>query len=241
MRLPLLMFTCLILVMGVSPHATATDLKQSAELTVVGEATSETGADLRFEVLRNGKPVGHHHVWLAELGDETRVDVRFEISVPILIIASYDYLYESSARWEGDRLMSLEAKTDDDGDVSIVKVSQVDGVTRIIGPDGELDVPGALFPTNHWNVGVLSEIRVLNTITGDVDQVTISEIGRETVATERGEIQATRYAYDGDLRTEVLYDIEDRWVGMTFEAADGSTIDYRCLRCQGEQMVTATQ
>jgi hypothetical protein len=56
---------------------------------------------------------------------------------------------------------------------------------------------------------------------------------REFVDTERGPVMATRYAYHGDLETEVWYDDFGRWVKMRFAGRDGSTIEYVCTLCQG--------
>ena len=53
------------------------------------------------------------------------------------------------------------------------------------------------------------------------------------VATERGPVMATRYAYSGELQTEVWYDECGRWVKMRFAGRDGSIIDYVCRQCQG--------
>lgn len=212
-----------------------------AEETAVSVEAGSPNPDVLFEVKRNGKPVGRHSITFR--GDEAdmSVEVRFEIAIPILFFATYEYLYKSSARWQDGELISLQATTDDDGDVTnVVAVSQGDAI-MVTGPEGEVSVGRPLFPTNHWNPDVLGQDRVLNTITGEIDQVSISEVGVEEISTERGTIEATRYAYGGDLMTEVLYDAERNWVGMEFEAKDGSTISYRCLRCQGGVAVTATQ
>jgi len=93
--------------------------------------------------------------------------------------------------------------------------------------------PGQVFPTSHWHGAVVSEQRVLNTLTGLVNEVRIEARGREPVETERGMVAAGRYAYSGDLNTDVWYDDCGRWVKLRFQARDGSTIDYVCRRCQG--------
>jgi hypothetical protein len=98
---------------------------------------------------------------------------------------------------------------------------------------GTTEFQGRLFPTNHWNSNVLHERRVLNTLTGQINKVRIEARQRERVTTERGEIEATRYAYTGELQTEVWYDDMGRWVKMRFAGRDGTPIDYVCQRCQG--------
>ena len=96
----------------------------------------------------------------------------------------------------------------------------------------KLKTKSPLFPTNHWNAGVLGQTRVLNTLTGKINNVSILSKGIETVSTENGPIKATRYVYSGDLDNEVWYDDLGRWVKMRFKASDGSTINYVCKSCQ---------
>ena len=75
--------------------------------------------------------------------------------------------------------------------------------------------------------------KVLNTLTGKMNNVRIEARGQEYVPTEGGDVKAMRYAYTGELETEVWYDQEDRWVKMRFVGKDGVSIDYVCRKCQG--------
>ena len=56
----------------------------------------------------------------------------------------------------------------------------------------------------------------------------IVEKGYEMVETGQGKVKAMRYAYTGDLETEIWYDEKKRWVGMEFVGSDGSHIKYLC-------------
>jgi hypothetical protein len=106
-----------------------------------------------------------------------------------------------------------------------------------VGTNGKFNTPAPIFPTNHWNVDVVNHTLVLNTLTGLLNTVSITAQGSETIPTENGPINATRYSYSGDLKNEVWYDNEGRWVKMRFEASDGSIIDYVCKRCQSKALV----
>jgi len=79
---------------------------------------------------------------------------------------------------------------------------------------------------------VVKQNQVLNTITGLINEVSIRDNGFEKVSTERGMINATKYTYTGQLETTVWYDQQGRWVKMEFSGKDGSTITYKCKKCQ---------
>jgi hypothetical protein len=127
----------------------------------------------------------------------------------------------------------LKASVNDNGEFFSLAAHRDQDRISIRNPDGINTTNAPLIPTNHWNAAVLSQSRVLNTLTGDINNVRITAQTREQVETEQGPVLATHYVYSGDLETEVWYDAKGRWVKMRFTASDGSTIDYRCRRCQG--------
>lgn len=191
------------------------------------------GSEISFDVLRKGKPAGSHTVTFERTGEGVFVRSNFELKVDLLFVTVYRFLYRSEALWQGGDLQRLTANVDDNGTTFSLGANR-DGDNVSIEHDQEVyEVAEPLFPTNHWNPHVLGQERVLNTLTGRVNRVAIEPESREQVTTEWGDVTATRYAYTGDLNTEVWYDDLGRWVKMRFGARDGSTIEYVCRRCQG--------
>lgn len=210
-----------------------------------GPRNDDGQPDIVFDVERKGDVIGTHRISFRDQSPGNAgtlvVDARFDIAIPFLFFEGYTYTYESRAEWVHDNLEKLDARIDDDGDTWRVSAERQGDDVVVAGPDGVTVTPAPIFPTNHWNPGVLDAKRVLNTITGTIDRVAIEPVGQETVDTEAGPVSAIRYRYTGDLVTEVLYDHHGRWVGMTFEGEDGSEITYRCRRCQGGTNRAATQ
>jgi hypothetical protein len=192
------------------------------------------GDTIRFQVLRNGAPVGEHTVEFRRQGDTLIVDTRFDLKVQMLFVTAYRYEYRASDTWRNGCLNGMEVVVNDDGDRHHVN-AVADGDRLVIdGPRGRTDVANEIYPTHHWNAGVLGADRVLNTITGRVAEVDIIDKGMETVSVNGESRPARRYAYSGELRTEVWYDERGRWVKMRFAGADGSTIEYVCETCARE-------
>ncbi len=191
------------------------------------------GAEIYFDVFRDGEKVGFHRAQFAKIGEHIVVNSTFKLQIDVLFFTAFRYLYTSEGRWRHGRLESLRASVDDDGTRLSVEAFLEGAQMKIRNADGTVTVDAPLYPTNHWNAAVLSQSRVLNTLTGRVNDVRIVPRRREAVPTERGNIDATHHAYTGDLSTEVWYDDAGRWVKMRFKARDGSTIEYVCRRCQG--------
>ena len=191
------------------------------------------GSEVAFDVFRDGKKAGSHHVQFHRNGPDLTVNSIFHLSIDFLFFTAFRYTYESEDRWREHRLEGLSVLVDDNG-ARFAFDAHRDGESLRIDRNGEVqfaDLP--LYPTNHWNAGVIAQNRVLNTLTGRVNQVAIRSLGRELVETESGPVTSTRYAYSGDLETEVWYDDFRRWVKLRFAGRDGSTIEYICRRCQG--------
>jgi Family of unknown function (DUF6134) len=199
------------------------------------------GSAIDFDVLRNGDKVGTHQVRFEENGDMVTAVTDFRLRIDFLFITVYRYSYRSEDRWQAGVLAQLKAEVNDDGTKFSVEAVRDGARMNIRSTDGSYAVDAPLIPTNHWNPAVLRQTRVLNTLTGRVNHVSIDPRAREAVATERGAVAATRYAYTGDLETEVWYDDAGRWVRMRFKGKDGSLLDYICRRCQGPAAATRAQ
>ncbi len=191
------------------------------------------GPKIEFDVYRKGGRVGFHRVRFERIGDELRVSSIFEVEVGLLFFTAFRYLYQSDSRWRDGRLVYLQATVNDNGKRTRVEAAHDGAQITIRAGDARAAFAGTLYPTNHWNSAVLDQTRVLNTLTGRINEVRIVPQGREAVPTERGRIMATRYAYTGELDATVWYDDAGRWVKLRFLGRDGSPIEYVCRRCQG--------
>lgn len=183
-----------------------------------------------YEILREGSPVGHHRVELTRYVDLTRVVSSSLIEIGFLGLTFYRFRYNSEELWDAEGLRRLSIQVDDDGERL-----DIDGERKhtlfhwsVNGEQGRTH-PLPLFPTNHWNSEVRSQTRVLNTLTGGVNQVSIQT--DTTLPSGIGSGPITLYRYTGELRLESWYDPGGLWLGMRFEGSDGSTIEYRCRNC----------
>ncbi len=205
-----------------------------AETPAAVDALGLYGPEMNFEIFRNGNTVGRHRVRFRRDGEDLLVEARTEIAIELLLIVVYRFDYRARERWRDDRLVALDARTDDDGEVSEVVARLDDEGLRLEGPEGAGRVPMGTYTTNHWNRGVVRSDLVINTITGLPKRVVLERIGRESVAMGNGVVEATHYAYRGDLDAEVWYDDRGRWVRLRFPGSDGSEIEYRCRICSAE-------
>ncbi len=215
-----------------TPLSEAVASSQHGRLTPADPITLY-GRELKFDVLRNGREAGQHSVRFDRKGSVLTVDSDFQLQIDLLFVTIFQYRYQAREEWRDGQLDQMTVQVDDDGTPVSLDVERRGNRLTVRNGEDTYGVDAPIFPTNHWHAGVIGDRRVLNTLTGRVNRVIIQPIGRETIPTESGPVTATRYAYTGELETEVWYDDAGRWVKMRFAGRDGSIIDYVCRRCQG--------
>lgn len=191
------------------------------------------GPELRFDVLRNGERVGRHVVAFRGTADGIQVESRSDIEVKLLFLTAYRFRYQSIEHWRGGTLTSLNAATNDDGELSRVEARREGAALKVRTGTGEWQATPQTWPTTHWNVAQTTAPALLNTLTGNLNRVQVKDAGLETVVLSDGPREARRFVYSGDLAVESWYDAAGRWVKLRFPAEDGSTIEYICQSCGG--------
>ncbi|WOF72645.1 DUF6134 family protein [Parvibaculaceae bacterium PLY_AMNH_Bact1] len=231
---PLALAACLS-AFSVPPHAAAS----TPDMTE--QARALYGDSIAFDIYRNNARIGSHNVTFSDEADGLKVTSSFEMEIGLLFVKLFELQYQSEALWEDGKLVALSATTNRNGDISEVEASATDNALKIDGPNGPQTATMGIYPTNHWNSGVIGSTQLMNTITGKVNDVRLVPLGTERVATNAGMVEATRYKYEGAIQNEVWYDADGRWVAMQFPGDDGSLIELRCRQCVATASLEATR
>ena len=186
-----------------------------------------------FDVVRDGELVGQHVTTFSREGPNLIVESRMNMNITFLTIPVYSLDYRSIEKWSDGALIHLDVAVKDGVDqIKIFSLPDSEGLT-IKAPSGIYNIDSPIITTNHWNADVVRQGRVLNTLTGNINQVTISNRGEEQILVKSSTVLATRYDYSGELTdTSVWYDSKGRWSKLKFKARDGSTVEYICNTCE---------
>jgi hypothetical protein len=188
-----------------------------------------------FDVVRNGEVVGQHVTTFLRDGSDLTVESKMNLKITLLGIPVYSFNYASVEKWSDGVLSRLDVDVEDGADqIKISSLPNTEGLT-IISPSGTFTARGPIISTNHWNADVVRQSRVLNTLTGKINQVKLISKGEERIPIKDNHIMATRYDYSGEITdTSVWYDSQGRWSKLEFKARDGSTVEYICNTCETE-------
>lgn len=173
--------------------------------------------DIRFDVYRNGSPMGAHEVTFSrtDAGD-LRVDIDIELSVRFGPIQVFRYEHDATEFWRNGDLVAVQAATFSDGEWTRWQAGY-EAAPRI-----DFD---ALPPSSHWLGYDTALSAILNTETGEPMDVVIEAFEPAPFDTGAGSVLARRVRMTGSLTVDLWYDEAGNWVGCEFEAR-GQTIRY---------------
>jgi len=193
------------------------------------------GPRVAFDIWRKGEKVGEHVTRFERDGDRLRVSSYMEMDISLLFIPVYGFEYRATEIWLQDQLEKLTVHVVDGAEQTQFQAyRKADGLKVETAEEG-YHIEGLIFSTNHWHPQVTQARRVLNTLTGNINQVNVIARGVEQIKLAEGNMNARRFDYQGELTdTSVWYDKRGGWVKLRFKARDGSIIEYRCRTCKPE-------
>lgn len=209
----------LVLAAAVAVCAGAGALPSLASLAVGGDDR------LDFLIRRAGDDIGRHSIRIDHDGRETRVEVDIEITVKLLFITAYRYRHRNTELWRDGRLVSIDTRTDNDGDTLFVRGRATADGFAVTHSAGAYLAPADVVPTSYWHPETTRQTRMLNTQNGRLITMEISERGAADVVDIGGNrVRATRYDIDGELDVDLFYDAAGRLASIAFYPPDSDTL-----------------
>lgn len=188
--------------------------------------TPDDGDVIRFDVRRQGKPFGTHEVRFDVLPDgtiEAHTDVKLRAGFGPIPLYRYDL--KATERWQDGRLMELEGEVYKDGNKGSVTAEAEDGIIEVDGTAYRGEVPATTIPASHWNIAGMEQNTLLSSENGQLIDVSIRPMGRETLTIAGEAIEANKFFLDSDIDVTLWYDDAGRWLKLSFSAR-GQAIDY---------------
>ena len=185
------------------------------------------GAEIKFEVLRKGKPFGEHIVSF-EVNPSGLIKATSDVNLKVKVgpFTAFKYALDSVETWDENTLIALEGTTNDNGDKTYVRAVSNGQNLSIDGSAYSGDVPLGVIPSSHWNTEQIRSEEMLSTEDGRLIPMVIIPKGTEMLTIDGEQILTRRYLLDSDIDIDLWYDDQGRWLRLTFEAR-GQTIEYR--------------
>ncbi|MGI9205948.1 MAG: DUF6134 family protein [Woeseiaceae bacterium] len=189
------------------------------------------GLRWQFDVALNGKPVGNHSFTVRQDGSLRVLETNASFDVKFLFVTAFRYRHQNTEVWTNGCLSSIEATTDSNGKkLSVRGSSAVDGF-ELSSNAGSATLSGCIQSFAYWNPAVLESNKLLNSQTGEYEDVMVTLEQREQLDVGGESVDTLRYrlsAKSGDI--SLWYSSEDRtWLRLEAPARGGRTISYTAV------------
>jgi hypothetical protein len=178
-----------------------------------------------YTIIREGEPVGQQRMEFVNDGERLRVLSHMELSVTLLGMTLYAFDQQVEEVHQDGRITSLVSEADDDGkDRKVNLTLQGDLLKGEYNGDARAVEP-TLVTSLFWQKPALGETQVLDTVRGKVRDVTVKDLGVETLRLPVGRIETHHYQMTGEWKRDLWYDANGILVaGQRTDSPDGSVV-----------------
>ncbi|HJQ58969.1 MAG TPA: DUF6134 family protein [Vineibacter sp.] len=188
---------------------------------------AQTPQDMVFRVHRGSSPMGWLRTGFSRDGDRLTVRTKLELSVYIAFVRAFRYEHTSEEVFQGNRILSITADTNDDGKQYKVRATPVGTNVRVEGPLETVTAPAATLTTNSvWNPAFVRQQMLIDCEKGRYVPLRVQPLGDKSVTVAKVARVATGYRTtlpyaDADL----YYDGAGAWVHAVYRTK-GETLVY---------------
>lgn len=184
-----------------------------------------------FQVRLDDKPIGYHRFTVQTDGAQRQVSNTARFTVKVLGLTVYRYAIDTEERWQGDCLVSMRSRTDDDGEALDMQATRTGNTYQLRNKAGASQVEGCLTGYAYWLPEVLArQTRLLNPQSGEVDSVSLApngtgtiEVGGQKVTARKLRLAAPPGAFD------VWVSERGDWLGLDAKVRGGRQLSYRLV------------
>jgi hypothetical protein len=181
-----------------------------------------------FKVYLDKSHIGEHTFRLDEKDGAKNLNSSAKFNVKLLFINAYSYLHKAQETWRGDCLTSLEARTEENKEITQVKGELNSSEFKVDAPKGQLDLPTCVMTFAYWNPKMLQQSKLLNPQTGEWLDVRIKSMGMEDIDVRGKKVQAERYRLEATkMKIDLWYGKAQEWLALQSTTPEGYLINYK--------------
>ncbi len=190
-------------------------------------ANTAASATWKFRVMLDDTPIGYHRVKIIREQNMKSVHTQANFDVRILFIPVYSYEHETRERWVDNCLVDISSTTDDNGEDYFINGIQHRQQLTVETRDGTTSLEGCVRTFAYWDVDLLKSDRLLNTQTGEYEEVEVTDMGTGVLSVEEQEIEARHFRLVCENMTIDLWYTQDmHWLALESVTESGAVLRY---------------
>lgn len=181
----------------------------------------------RFKVFLEDKAIGEQVFRLSEDAGRARLLTEASFDVKILFFTAYTYRHRNEEIWRDGCLERIESTTDDNGEpFRLLGRAGSDGFVVETGKFNAT-LPSCVRSFAYWNVDYLKAPKLLNSQTGEYEDVTVRALGEDLLDVNGTTVRARRYVLEGPrVRIDLWYSLENDWLALESVSKGGRKLRY---------------
>ena len=193
---------------------------------------SEDPQSWDFTVFLDDQAIGSHRFHVAPDGNTTVLQSEARFDVKVWFVPVFSYWHRNTETWADGCLVSIEAMTDNNGEMLVVDGEATDVGFVVRNSEGEAGLPGCVMTFAYWNSAILDADRLLNAQTGVYETVNVVREGEELLQVNSRPIVTERFRLSAQSGDIVLWytKAERRWVGLSAPTKGQRRLNYLASR-----------
>jgi len=153
--------------------------------------------EVSFDVIRKNKIIGNLTIKFIESNNIVILHSVLEIKVKILLFPAYQFFQELRETWKDGEFIEIDGFTDfeDDREYKIIG-SDINGIFKVSGMDGLLELDKDIVPLNYWNKKMLDEKEVFDTQKGIVREIKVEKLKNENIQIDNLKINTEKFIFN---------------------------------------------
>lgn len=197
-------------------------------MTTAMSASADNEKQWEFKVYLDDKHIGEHSFLVREQDNVQTIRSTASFDVKVLFITAFSYQHENTETWQNGCLSQIDASTVINGKLSSVEGRREKGAFSMQTDDSATLLDECVSTFAYWDKGFLGKTKLLNSQTGKLEPVMVSELGAESYTFNGDAIESTRYEIVVDENPISLWYAQDgRWLGLETLAKGGRVLRYQ--------------
>ena len=161
--------------------------------------------EVSFDVVRKKKIIGNLNIKFINDKENLILHSVLDIEVKILFIPAYKFFQETKETWNNGNFLSIDGFTDfeDDREYKIDGKDE-NGIFRVNGMDGILELDENIVPLNYWNKQMLKEKEVFDTQKGIVREIDVKKLKNETIKINGSKFDTEKFIFNASVNPKDL-------------------------------------
>ena len=159
--------------------------------------------EVSFDVVRKNKIIGNLNIKFINDKENLILHSVLDIEVKVLFIPAYKFFQETKETWNNGNFLSIDGFTDfeDDREYKIDGKDE-NGIFRVTGMDGLLELDENIVPLNYWNKQMLKEKEVFDTQKGIVRKISVERLKKEKIKINNSKIEAEKFIFNASTNSK---------------------------------------